>query len=156
MARTDPGAAEAGWIVVVADDLIWADRLVRLVRAAGVLAVTTRSLPGLRAALPTARAVLVDLTAQQYDPLAAVAEAGAAGCRVLAVAQHDDLDLHRRARAAGAERVVAYRLLHERGAEVVRAWLAEGASASAAGAAPSADEGSAADAPPVPDAAPHR
>jgi len=155
VARTDPGAAEAGWIVVVADDLIWADRLVRLVRAAGVLAVTTRSLPGLRAALPTARAVLVDLTAQQYDPLAAVAEAGAAGCRVLAVAQHDDLDLHRRARAAGAERVVAYRLLHERGAEVVRAWLAEGASASAdEGSA--VDEGSAAGAPPVSDAAPHR
>ena len=153
---------EAGRIVVVADDLIWADRLVRLVRAAGAPALTVRSLPALRAALPAARAAIVDLTAQQYDPLAAVAEAGAAGCRVLAVAQHDDLDLHRRARAAGAERVVAYRLLHERGAEVVRAWLAEGASASAAGAAPSADEGSAAnegsavDAPPVSAAAPHR
>lgn len=111
-------------VVVVADDLIWAERLGRLVRAAGGDVVAVRDLDGLRSALPSAAAVVVDLTARSYEGLTAVAEARAAGRRVLAAAQHDDLELHRRARAAGAERVVAYRLLHERGVEVIAGWLA--------------------------------
>ncbi len=123
-------------IVVVADDLIWAERLARVVRAAGAEAVMARDLDGLQRALPMATAAIVDLTARAYDGLGAVGAAASAGRRVLAVAQHDDLDLHRRARASGAERVVAYRLLHERGADVVAAWLAGRPEAERAGRRP--------------------
>jgi CheY-like chemotaxis protein len=117
-------------VVVVADDLIWAERLAGIVRAIGRRPTVVRSLDALRAAAGDGPPVVVDLTARAYDGLGAVAAARAAGCRVLAVAQHDDLELHRRARAAGAERVVAYRLLHERGVDVIRAWLAGSAVAS--------------------------
>jgi CheY-like chemotaxis protein len=117
-------------VVVVADDLIWAERLAGIVRAIGRRPTVVRSLDALRAAAGDGAPVVVDLTARAYDGLGAVAAARAAGCRVLAVAQHDDLELHRRARAAGAERVVAYRLLHERGVDVIRAWLAGSAVAS--------------------------
>lgn len=125
MVGTAGGSAGGGRVVVAADDLIWADRLVRLVRAAGGEPIVVRSVGALREALPGSTRAVVDLTARAYDPLVVVAEARAGGCRVLAVAQHDDLDLHRRARSAGAERVVAYRLVHERGTELVRAWLAD-------------------------------
>lgn len=110
-------------MVVVADDLIWAERLTRIVREIGGRPTVARTVEALRAAARDGVPVIVDLTARAYDGLAAVAEARRAGCRVLAVAQHDDLELHRQARAAGAERIVAYRLLHERGFGVVRAWL---------------------------------
>jgi hypothetical protein len=44
----------------------------------------------------------------------------------LAVGQHDDLPLRKRAVAAGAERVLAYRKLHEDGPAVIAAFLASG------------------------------
>lgn len=138
MAGAGAGGGGQGPIVVVADDLIWAERLARLVRGIGGRPAVVRSVAALRAAAADGVPVIVDLTARAYDGLAAIAEAREAGCRVLAVAQHDDLELHRQARAAGADRVVAYRLLHERGLEVVRAWLGGGAAASpAVGSAPS-------------------
>ncbi len=57
------------------------------------------------------------------DSAAWMERARAAGARVLAVGQHDDLELRRRAIAAGAERVYAYRKLFEDGPAVVAAWL---------------------------------
>ncbi len=119
-------------VVVVADDLIWAERLLRILRAVGAEPTVVRSVEGLGQVLPTVSAAIVDLTARAYEGLAVVGEARAAGCRVLAVAQHDDVALQRGARAAGAERVVAYRLLHERGPEVLGAWLAAGSGSAAA------------------------
>ena len=99
-------------VLVVADDLIWADRLARLL----------------------AEAVIVDLTARNYDPIAAVERSAKAGRRVLAVGQHDDLALRKRALAAGAERVFAYRKMHEEGAAVLRAWIERSARPVEAGA----------------------
>ena len=46
---------------------------------------------------------------------------------MLAVGQHDDHDLRRRALAAGADRVYAYRKLFEDGPRTLATWL--GASA---------------------------
>jgi hypothetical protein len=69
---------------------------------------------------------VVDLTARAYDGVAAIGIARAAGLRVLAVGQHDDLDLRRRALAAGAERVYAYRKLFESGPATLAAWLRAG------------------------------
>ncbi len=109
---------------MLADDLIWATRLARHIRAAGAEPVAARDLATFVAALEGATLAIVDLTARAYDGVAAVEQATASGARVLAVGQHDDLDLRRRALAAGAERVYAYRKLFEDGPRTLEAWLA--------------------------------
>ena len=53
-----------------------------------------------------------------------MARAHAAGKPVLAVGQHDDIDLRRRALAAGADRVHPYRQLFDDGPRQLARWLA--------------------------------
>jgi DNA-binding NarL/FixJ family response regulator len=67
--------------------------------------------------------VIVDLTARAYDGVSAIAAAHAAGRPVLAVGQHDDAELRRRALAAGADRVHPYRRLFEDGPRQMARWL---------------------------------
>ncbi|HEX7471565.1 MAG TPA: hypothetical protein VF323_00655 [Candidatus Limnocylindrales bacterium] len=83
-----------------------------IVRAAGAEPVATRAIASLVSVIAGGvdRAI-VDLTARAYDGVEAVAAAVAAGAAVLAVGQHDDVPTRRRALAAGATRVVPYRLL---------------------------------------------
>ena len=114
-------------VLVLADDLIWSTRLIAQVQAAGADAAPVRTLAALNQALPAADAVIVDLTARAYDGVVAVRKAADAGRRVLAVGQHDDAELRRRALAAGAEKVHPYRRLFEDGQQVLATWL-EGAS----------------------------
>ena len=111
-------------VIVLAQDLIWADRLARAVRAAGAEPVQVASLDRFREALTGGDAAIVDLTALAYDGVAALELATAGGTRVLAVGQHDDHELRKRALAAGAERVYAYRKLFEDGPATIEAWLA--------------------------------
>ena len=111
-------------VAILADDLIWSTRLADLVRASGRRPVVVRGLPELAQVLPDAAAVIIDLTARAYDGIAAVEVAAHGGHRVLCVGQHDDRELRARALHAGAERVYAYRLLFERGAETLTTWLA--------------------------------
>lgn len=111
-------------MAILADDLIWATRLADLVTGAGAVPVPVRSLAALETALTGVDRVIVDLTARAYDGVAAVALATAASRPVLAVGQHDDVDLRRRAIAAGADRVHPYRRLFEDGPRQVGAWLA--------------------------------
>ena len=118
-------------VLVVADDLIWSTRLIAQVRTAGADAVPVRTLAALEAALPDADAVIVDLTARAYDGIAAIRLASAAGKRVLAVGQHDDAELRRRALEAGAERVHPYRKLFEKGPATLASWLNPAVEASA-------------------------
>lgn len=110
-------------VVVLADDLIWSTRLVGAVRAAGGEPAAVRTLPAFEAALGSADRVVVDLTALAYDGVEAVGRAAAVGRPVLAVGQHDDHALRKRALAAGAERVYAYRKLFEEGPATLAAWL---------------------------------
>lgn len=113
-------------IAILADDLIWAIRLAAIARSAGAEPVALRSLPAMAAVLADGvdRAI-VDLTARAYDGVEAVGAAVAAGALVLAVGQHDDAALRRRARAAGAGRVVPYRTLAmPSGVGVLTRWLA--------------------------------
>jgi DNA-binding response OmpR family regulator len=112
-------------VAILADDLIWSTRLADLVRGAGGDVRPLRTAAALVAALPEVDRVIVDLTARAYDGIAAIEVAREAGLPVLAVGQHDDADLRRRALAAGAERVHPYRRLFEDGARVIAAWLAE-------------------------------
>jgi len=122
-------------VVILADDLIWADRLARAVEAAPGEPTSTRSLPGFVAALAAAdgppAAAIVDLTARAYDGLAAIDAARDAGVRVLAVGQHDDHVLRKAALAAGAERVLAYQKLFADGPATIAAFLAAPAHAPA-------------------------
>lgn len=113
-------------VAILADDLIWATRLADLVRGAGADPLSLRSLAALDTALPGVDRVVVDLTARAYDGLTAVAVAHAAGRPVLAVGQHDDVELRRAALAAGADRVHPYRRLFEDGPRQLAAWLAKG------------------------------
>ena len=112
-----------GRVIVLAQDLIWADRLARAVEAAGAEPVPVGSLDRLAGVLPGATAAIVDLTALAYDGIAAIDAARAGGVRVLAVGQHDDHELRKRALAAGAERVYAYRKLFEDGPATIAAFL---------------------------------
>jgi hypothetical protein len=112
-------------VAILADDLIWSTQLADLVRAAGATPIPMRSLAALERALPEVDRVIVDLTALAYDGVAAIALAAAADRPILAVGQHDDVDLRRRATAAGAGRVHPYRRLFEDGPRQIGAWLAE-------------------------------
>jgi DNA-binding response OmpR family regulator len=112
-------------VAILGDDLIWSTRLSDAVSSAGATPKRVRRLADLEAALDAgARLVIVDLTAIAYDGVAAIERATGAGARVLAVGQHDDLELRRRALEAGAERVFAYRKLFEDGPATIAAWLA--------------------------------
>jgi DNA-binding NarL/FixJ family response regulator len=112
---------------ILADDLIWSTRLSEMLAGLDVAPRRMRRLADLEAALDGGlNLVVIDLTALAYDGVAAVELAADAGARVLAVGQHDDLQLRRGALAAGAERVVPYRRLLDNGPATLRAWLAAG------------------------------
>lgn len=113
-------------VAILADDLIWATRLDRLVRDAGARPAGLRSLEALDATLaaPTPPAgVVVDLTSRTYPGLEAVRRATAAGVPVVAVGQHDDREGRAAARAAGASDVYAYGRLFASGPRVLGAWV---------------------------------
>src|ERR671930_1443260 len=110
-------------VIVLADDLMWSTRLVAHLRMAGADPVPVQTVDGLRRELRTADGVVVDLTALRYDGIEAISIASAAGRRTVAVGQHDDVELRKRALAAGAERVYAYRKLFEDGPKTLGAWL---------------------------------
>ncbi len=143
-AGAGPGGSQPR-VLVLASDLIWASRLAAQLRAAGAEPETVRGADGLTARLATGglAGAVVDLTALAYDGVAAVAEIAGSGLPVLAVGQHDDADLRRRAEAAGAARVLSYRAMFERGPATFAAWLGTPAPARAA-------DSSAPDIPPPP------
>jgi CheY-like chemotaxis protein len=111
-------------VVVLADDLIWQTRLVATLEAAGATTVRTKTAPEFQAALAHSDRAVIDLTASNYEPIAAIRAAAGAGLAVLCVGQHDDSALRKRALAAGADRVFAYRKLFEDGPATIGAWLA--------------------------------
>jgi DNA-binding response OmpR family regulator len=108
-------------IAVIADDLIWSTRLSAAVERAGATP--------LRVAAPFAvpaeacDGAIVDLALRAADGLAVVERWHAAGIPVLAVANHDDAALRKRALAAGADKALAYRKLFEDGPAAIAAWL---------------------------------
>ena len=112
-------------VVVLADDLIWSTRLRDAITAAGAQARPARTLAAFESLVADASTdrVVVDLTARAYDGVAALEMARLAGRPSLAVGQHDDHELRRRALAAGAQRVYAYRKLFEDGPATLAAWL---------------------------------
>ena len=116
-------------IAILAQDLIWSDRLARAAEAAGAEPARAKTAPEFDRALVCADLAIVDMTASAYDPLSAIERARSSGARVIAVGQHDDLGLRKRALARGAERVFAYRKLFEDGPATIAAWMARGTAA---------------------------
>ena len=112
-------------VAVLAQDLIWQDRLARAVEAAGGEPARAKTAPELDRALVGADFAIVDLTARAYDGVAAIARARQAGAKVLGVGQHDDVELRKQALIAGAWKVLAYRKLFEDGPAVIGAVLGE-------------------------------
>ncbi|HEY4752797.1 MAG TPA: hypothetical protein VIH37_05885 [Candidatus Limnocylindrales bacterium] len=110
-------------MAVLADDLIWASRLSEIVRRAGGEPVHLASAALLRAAVSTLDGCVVDLTARSYDGIAAIVTSATARVPIVAVCQHDDADLRRAAREAGADRVYAYRTLFEHGDRELGRWV---------------------------------
>ncbi len=123
MSEERPAAPAGPRVVVLADDLIWATRLVDGVRRAGGDPIQARTLAAFDAAIAGADGALVDLTARAYDGLGALTRATGAGVPSIAVGQHDDVPLRRAAKDAGASRVHAYRALFEHGDRELTTWL---------------------------------
>ncbi|HEY7700746.1 MAG TPA: hypothetical protein VIB02_00420 [Candidatus Limnocylindrales bacterium] len=119
-------------VAILAQDLIWSDRLARAVEAAGGEPARAKTAPEFDRSLVCADLAIIDMTASAYDPLIAIERARSSGARVIAVGQHDDIALRKRALARGAERVFAYRKLFEDGPATIAAWLARPASAETA------------------------
>jgi DNA-binding response OmpR family regulator len=109
-------------IAIVADDLIWASRLAAAVERAGAVPVRVSG----QGALPPepCHGAIVDLALRGADGIDVIARLRAAGLPVIALANHDDAPLRKRALVAGAGKVLAYRKMHADGPEVVAAWLA--------------------------------
>lgn len=116
----------AGSVVILADDLIWATRLAELVRGSGRTVTSVRTLPEYETVLAPGRPTIIDLTARAYRGVAAVEMAARADARILCVGQHDDRDLRQQAMQAGAQRVLPYRALFERGPALLARWLDAG------------------------------
>ena len=113
-------------VLIVADDLIWSSRLRAAVDRAGTTSLVARTANELATALSEASArspVIVDLNGRGYDGVDAIRAAAEAGHPVLAVGQHEDLELRRRALAAGARRVFSYNKLFSDGPAVVTSLL---------------------------------
>ena len=110
-------------IAILAQDLIWSDRLARAVEAAGAEPARAGTAVEFERDLRDADIAIVDLTARAYDGLEAIERARSAAVRVFAVGQHDDIDLRKQALARGAERVYAYRKLFEDGPATIAGWL---------------------------------
>ncbi|HUG48257.1 MAG TPA: hypothetical protein VMP67_07565 [Candidatus Limnocylindria bacterium] len=112
-------------VAVLADDLIWASRLVAALERSGARPLrsgTAQQLADLLQQGPVA-AVVIDLNGRTYDGVDAVRAAAQAGRPVLAVGQHEDLELRKRALAAGARRVYSYNKLFRDGPQVMAALL---------------------------------
>jgi hypothetical protein len=110
-------------VAVLAQDLIWQERLARAVAAAGGEPARAKTAPELDRALVGADFAIVDLSAHAYDAMGAIARARSAGAKVLAVGPHDDVAVRKQALVAGASKVLAYRKLFEDGPAVVSAFL---------------------------------
>lgn len=112
-------------VAVLAQDLIWQERLARAVEAAGGEPARSKNAPELDRALVGADFAIVDLTARTYDAVTAIERARASGAKVLAVGPHEDLTLRKQALIAGAWKVLAYRKLFEDGPAVVTRFLGD-------------------------------
>ena len=114
-------------VAVLADDLIWSSRLVAAVERSAARALPSRTGGELERLLEQEdrpSAVVIDLNGRTYDGVEQVRRASASGAPVLAVGQHEDIGLRKRALSAGARRVYSYNKLFRDGPQVIADLLA--------------------------------
>ena len=114
MEQTAVTATAGVGVAVLADDLIWSSRLRAAIANAGAQPVPVKDATDIVSAF-----AVVDLGGRAYDGIAAVRAAAGAGATVLAVGQHDDVELRKAALAAGATRVLSYNKLFSDGPAVI-------------------------------------
>jgi DNA-binding response OmpR family regulator len=128
-------------IAVVADDLLWASRLVAAVQRAGATPVRMGTDSDVEHAFeavmlaepgpsdpdapPRLVGAIIDLFGHRYDGVEAVRRATAAGLPVVAIAQHDDLETRKLALDAGALRVFSYNKFFQDGPALVSRWFVD-------------------------------
>ena len=109
-------------VIVLADDMIWSSRLIEAVTRAGTTATAVRTSAELTKALVESTEetpVVVDLNGRAYDALNLVEVAAEEGHPVIAVGQHEDIDLRKRALGAGAIRVFSYNKMFTDGPAII-------------------------------------
>jgi len=109
-------------VIVLADDMIWSSRLIEAVTRAGTTATAVRTSAELTKALAESTEetpVVVDLNGRAYDALNLVEVAAEEGHPVIAVGQHEDIDLRKRALGAGAIRVFSYNKMFTDGPAII-------------------------------------
>jgi hypothetical protein len=138
---SDLDTATGPLIAVIADDLIWASRLIAAVQQAGATPVRMGTDSDVEQAFdavvleeadpfdpdapPRLVGAIVDLFGHRYDGVEAVRRATVAGLPVVAITQHDDLETRKLARDAGALRVFSYSKFFQDGAALVRRWFVD-------------------------------
>jgi ActR/RegA family two-component response regulator len=110
-------------VAVLAQDLIWQERLARAVQAAGGEPARAKTSSELDRALVCADFAIVDMSAHAYDAIGAITRARSSGAKVLAVGPHEDVASRKKALVAGASKVLAYRKLFEDGPAVVASFI---------------------------------
>ena len=109
-------------VIVLADDMIWSSRLIEAVTRAGTTATAVRTSAELTKALAESTEetpVVVDLNGRAYDALHLVEVAAEEGHPVIALGQHEDIDLRKRALGAGAIRVFSYNKMFTDGPAII-------------------------------------
>ena len=109
-------------VIVLADDMIWSSRLIEAVTRAGTTAIAVRTSAELTKALADSTEetpVVVDLNGRAYDALHLVEVAAEEGHPVIALGQHEDIDLRKRALGAGAIRVFSYNKMFTDGPAII-------------------------------------
>ncbi len=103
-------------VVVFVPDLLFGSRVLQSVREAGHEPVLAGDLAAVAAALPTAQALIVDLTADADTRTAGVSDAGVP---VLAFYSHVEADVRARALAAGLHLVVPRSRMAREGPQLI-------------------------------------
>ena len=102
--------------------MIWSSRLIEAVTRAGTTAIAVRTSAELTKALAESTEetpVVVDLNGRAYDALHLVEVAAEEGHPVIALGQHEDIDLRKRALGAGAIRVFSYNKMFTDGPAII-------------------------------------
>jgi len=111
-------------VVAWVPDLLFGSNVLGMLRAAGYEAVLASSTEALEREGPGSAAVIVDLTADADERLAAVTELDLAGAKTLAFYSHVEADVRTKAEAAGLDRVVPRSRMAREGPQLVAALLA--------------------------------
>jgi hypothetical protein len=110
-------------VVAWVPDLLFGSNVLGMLRAAGYEALLASNSEALEREGPGSDVVVVDLTAEAEERLAALARVDLVGARTLAFYSHVEADVRRRAEEAGIDRVVPRSRMAREGSALVAGLL---------------------------------